>query len=119
MFFAQRKIRGSFGAGMHRPPCTLFRTPPESKPKLTQLDGDRDAIVGLLRLFTKLLRPVMPLRDIGRSWMLKTLIKRNEHDADVLAVAPRSIPEQTQLIDARWIEDTTDFDKAKTVFAKR
>jgi len=61
----------------------------------------------------------MPLRDIGRSWILKTLIKRNEHDADVLAVAPRSIPEQTQLIDGRWIEDTTDFAKAKIVLAKR
>lgn len=119
MFFAQRKIRGSFGAGMHRPPCTAFRTPPKSKPKLTQLDGDRDAIVGLLRLFRKLLRLVMTLRDISRSWILKTLIKRNEYDADVLAVAPRSSQEQTQLIDGSWIEDTIDFAKAKIVLAKR
>lgn len=80
---------------------------------------DRETVVPVLRLFANSQRPAMTAHDVARSRMLDSLIERVEYDADVLALALRSIEQLTQLIEANGMGAANELARAKIVLAKR
>ncbi len=80
---------------------------------------DREAVLPLMELFAKSLRPMMTLRDAARIKLWDGLIERVEYDAELLALALKAVAELARLVETNGINGTKEVAKAKVVLAKR
>ena len=80
---------------------------------------DREAVLPLMQLFGKALRPMMTLRDAARIKLWDDLTERVEYDAELLALALKAVEELARLVETNGINGTKEVAKAKVVLAKR
>ena len=80
---------------------------------------DREAVLPLMELFAKSLRPMMTLRDKARIKIWDGLIERVEYDAELLTLALKAVEELARLVETNGIDAAKEVAKARVVLAKR
>lgn len=80
---------------------------------------DREAVLPLMQLFAKSLRPMMTLRDAARIKLWDGLIERVEYDVELLALALKAVEELARVVESNGIAAAKEVAKAKVVLAKR